>query len=421
MQNIAFREAGIYDGYEIRPDGSILRHNLTPSSARKIFRTQSGYTGKRVQSSPMPVHGYSFQVVDVSLNQDYYEQRDSAGNMATSSGPCLSTDLINPGEIQWTTQDWNALDSRALDNLNDKVRGDLDLSVDLAESHQVLKMLNTTERLERYAQSFANKSKTLRTAKALANHWLEFVYGVKPLASSIYGAANEGIRLVLNKTERFTGRASAIQRSFAPYGLACVWGGSKYFTCSGGAVKHSVTYGVDLRTQDFDLARWTSLNPVSIAWELLPYSFVVDWVYNVGGYLRNLETSLLYASRFRSGYRTALSVGNVAIKHIESTGNSTSYVRQAYTGHYRVVSISRQVLSTYPIPNLPSLKVQMGSSRLLSAASLLSQFVSDEVSSPFGARLNAKRLNRRVQREQRRLANKPGQNVSVWPPGYIHL
>jgi len=372
MQNFAFRTAGIYDGYNFRPDGSVLSHNLTPSSARKIQRTQTSYTGKRVKSNPLPVHPYSFLYIDLALQQDYYQSRNASGFRSESSGPCLSASNPALAEIPWTTNEWLIIDAQALDALNDKTRGDLDLSVDIVEAHQVRKMFNATARVEEYARSYLSKSAKYRSLKALANHWLEFTYGVKPLVSSVFGAANESIRHVLNKTERFTGRASAYQQVNSVV-ADCVFG-SKTFTASG-RIKHSVTYGVDIRTQDFDLSRWSSLNPVSIAWETLPYSFVADWFLNVGGYLRNLETSLLYASRFRSGYRTALSVGDVSIKHSESTGNASVYERQAYTGSYKVTSISRTVLSTYPSPRLPVLNARLGSSRLVSAASLLTQLL----------------------------------------------
>ncbi len=372
MQNIVYRQPGLYVGYNYRPDGSLFATNNTLSSAAKIVRSQSGYTGARPKTKPMPVHAYGLTASELRLTQVYYSSRDTAGWRSESSGPCLST-VSNSGFVVPSFDNWAGVDARALSAFTEKVRGGLDLSIDLAEAGKTIKMFNTVEKAIDYTKVFKRKYGLIKTA---ANAWLEYTYGWKPLAQAIYGAADESLRLVLNRLEHVSGRAS---EHWHPKYLSIepVWGGSTNFDVSGGSLKSSVTYGCCLTTSSgFDMSRWTSMNPASIAWELLPFSFVVDWVYNVGGYLRNLETAALYASRFHSGYRTALTVGNIGINHVRSTtGPGIAYERQAYMGSLRLVQISRTVLSSYPSPGLPSFDVRLGSSRLISAAALLGQLL----------------------------------------------
>ena len=124
------------------------------------------------------------------------------------------------------------------------------------------------------------------------------------------------------------------------------------------------------------MARWTSLNPVSIAWELTPYSFVVDWFYDLGGYLRNLETGLLYNTRFKSGYKSELYLwesDEIAPMGGTHAVGDNSWRIQACKQRTRRVQFYRTKLTSYPLPHLPRLDAKLGSSRLLSAASLLTQ------------------------------------------------
>lgn len=117
------------------------------------------------------------------------------------------------------------------------------------------------------------------------------------------------------------------------------------------------------------IANYTSLNPVSIVWELIPYSFVVDWFTNVGGYLRNLESSLLYGSDFAYGYRSDLSVQH---ETQGAAGGNNAYSEVA-AGDYLLVTFRRSILNASPTPRFPSFNPKLGTTRLLSAASLLGQ------------------------------------------------
>lgn len=387
---------------------------LVNSASHHIYRASSGYVGKRSKSHPNYPNAYHINVQEYSLENTSYDAVYANGQHDVAYGPYLSR--TNYGcEIIPGYPGGNSLDIRALDALTDNTRGDLDLSVDFAEWHQTRDMFRLSKQVEDLTRVFARKFGVLKVA---GNAYLQYIYGVKPLISDIFGAADESMRIVLNKIERYKSRATDY---YVPKQVG-MWtpNGYQYYDVVGGKVKVSISYGIMLNTAMSDLSRWTSLNPVSIAWELLPYSFVADWFLNVGGYLRNLETSLLYSNRFVSGYRTALTAADVSVeKYAKMTGNPVgSYL---FRGTYRNRDISRTVLNSYPAPSLPSFRARLGSSRLLNAASLLTTLLSSGGHPSKSAHSLAK--ERRVQSDVNRQRKRalPNTNVSYWPPGYIHM
>jgi len=269
----------------------------------------------------------------------------------------------------WTPE--SILYNEALDRLNKKARGELDLSVSAFQAKQTIRMFNVTESLLAFASRKAN------ILRRVGSKWLEWQYGWKPLISDIYSVADESLRYILNESENIEGRAS---RKFS--GSKAYQGLSQNPKVKTDKVSYTTfqacKIGVKMsRKQETNLARWTSLNPISIAWELLPYSFVVDWFYDVGGMLRATETALLYSGTFQTGYVSYLKVGKATSNDI-----GTWYKVSNQEDHtWNLVSqreektFSRTPISNWPFPRAPSLSFDLGSSRMISAAALLSQFL----------------------------------------------
>lgn len=356
------------------------RGNVSYSScaARHILFESNGYVGKRAKK-PLPIHPFMTYNDDLTFGiKEYRTYLD--GTTSSTIGPALGT---VPHSAEFVpAPDFSGVYNDALEKLNKKIRGDLDISVDLAEIHKTHQMFNATERVEAYTRLFAKKAlrgkwgAVKRTAAFLSNHWLEYTYGVKPLLSTVFGALDENLRHVINKLEHHSARA--VDYSYRPDVVKynTMWGLLGYRVFEGN-FKLSTTLGVSLTTDSFDPARWSSLNPISIAWELTPYSFVVDWFLEVGSYIRGIETSLLYSNRFRTGYRTDLfAFSGTAKQDYDYTANRIypgGY--QTATGTFKGSRINRTMLTSYPSPYLPSFQAKLGSSRLFSAASLLGQLL----------------------------------------------
>lgn len=367
MQNISFRVPAVRTHYTVSSTGVVTYMN-EQSSSRFILRSQSGYTGARPKTKPMPIHAYSLNCQDITAVQEIGDYFYSNGSKEFGTGPTLSTTVA--GATYYPAVGFSDVYNDALEKLTSKVRGDLDISIDLAEAHKTLKMFNAVEKVIDYTRTFRRRFGVLKVA---SNLWLEYTYGVRPLLGTVYGAADENLRTVINRSQRYSARASRTIKMERVV-VNTIWGPVSY-PIVGGYFKYSTTLGLDLRTDQFDIGRWSSLNPVSIAWELTPFSFVVDWFLNVGGYLRNMETYLLYANKFRSGYRTNLSVSEHQGLIVDRLNSPTEVHFSQHRCTVKHTDIQRTILSSYPAPSLPSLKADLGSSRLTSAAALLSQLL----------------------------------------------
>lgn len=279
-----------------------------------------------------------------------------------------------------TSPDWDRtlVYNMALERLNRKVRGDMDLGVSLAELHSTVRMTRALNDVFNFARG-AGRTTGIGSTRDLANGWLQFTYGWKPLLSDVFGIADESIRRVVATLEKVKATARLTltgQRNLTRYFL----GANVPSVAQGtGSQACTIVCTLEVPSSSFDLARWTSLNPVSLAWELIPYSFVVDWFVDVGSYLRNLETALLYKTRFRSGYVSELYAydGTEVLKQGLYTIPSGKLA--LLTPLVGVIQgdrrFQRSILTSYPFPRAPTFQVDLSSNRLISAAALLRQLL----------------------------------------------
>lgn len=250
-----------------------------------------------------------------------------------------------------------------LEKFNSLSRGKMDLGVSLAEAHTTARMIKSLGKFTSFA-----KLNGFGSTRDVAKGWLSWQYGWKPLMSDIFGIADESVRIVLNAVERIQTRVTL---PILDDVIVQQVGGATCNVSRKGRGKQSCTISCKLEIPSFDLTRWSSLNPVSLTWELIPYSFVIDWFVDVGSYLRNLETAMLYNSRFIVGYVSELyaweGIFDVHNKPIYPS-NRTFINTQARLRERKFV---RTRLTSYPVPRQPTFNVDLNSSRLLSAASLL--------------------------------------------------
>lgn len=316
--------------------------------------------------SPLP-HSYSSLKASGSGVYRYSSMtnpRDSGYSQLGAAEPAGYTQAV---------PDW--LYNQALDKLYGKIRGDLDLSIDAFQARQTARGFKAGDLLVDFLKD-ANKFKYIRPLERYAGAisrltgkaYLAWIYGWKPLINDYYAVLDESLRDYINHFQTFK---AAVGRQFTETCVGYVENGSQNLAPYQVQVKQSVQVSVTLDTSNLPgMANWTSLNPASIGWELLPWSFVIDWFINVGSTLRSLETALLYNQSFRSGYITQFhrSYG-------ESTGTTRqpSNIRYTAEGHWYFshVIVSRQILTALPRPSLPQLRPQLGTGRLLNGLALL--------------------------------------------------
>jgi len=289
------------------------------------------------------------------------------------------------GGAEFSVPGWDNRDAAyalALDRLNEKVRGGLDLGVDLAEAGQTRRMIKSLDRVTKFAKISRVGHGLADASRALANGWLEWQYGWRPLVQDVFDAADEGLNIILKRLRYIKARGTIPTEKSISYsgqldGVSSVPMTEKI------KGKQSCTIGMYLEVPEkrFDPARWSSLNPISLAWEVIPYSFVVDWFIDVGSTIRNFETALLYGTQFRSGYVSELLVHNSLQEHGNFTAITGGFpFEQVHEIKYFKAQLSfskfeRSILLSYPFPRPPHFKADLGSQRLLSAAALLRQLL----------------------------------------------
>lgn len=223
------------------------------------------------------------------------------------------------------------------------------------------------------AAAFARKGnwaqawKTVRgrgsVADNAANAYLGVQYGWRPLISDVQGlmkALDSKLRdekLVKVKTAIVETRSVSDYRS--PYDLNCSW----EVGCEGG-----LTFSV----KDPELATAASyglLNPLLLAWEVVPLSFVIDWFIQVSSYLQGLGATL--GLEFKTGYTTSfarLSKGSVTRPNIapsDFTGEDLKWEVNAF-------AMKREKISSWPRPKV-TIRLSLNINQLLSALALVQQ------------------------------------------------
>lgn len=112
-----------------------------------------------------------------------------------------------------------------------------------------------------------------------ANRWLQYQYGVRPLLSDLYGA------LDLFQAQMQTG-SLYVSRVSGGCGLNKTRQSGDALQIQSGTSKYTATAYFMVRNETLrSLAQNGITNPALLAWELIPYSFVLDWVLPVGAWL----------------------------------------------------------------------------------------------------------------------------------------
>lgn len=136
-------------------------------------------------------------------------------------------------------------------------------------------------------------SSPIKIAKATASAWTQLRYAVMPLVYDVQGAitaSNSSFLLatIIRGFSKLTGESSMAVTAARTYGTI-----SSVLSLSGDIqlVEKAVAYG---KVRAVDNHASTRFNRIyggdqlfSTIWELVPWSFVIDWFYDVGTYLKN--------------------------------------------------------------------------------------------------------------------------------------
>lgn len=122
-----------------------------------------------------------------------------------------------------------------------------------------------------------------------ANAWLEYQYAWKPLFQDIHGAVDDLTQGLPKRGAYFSVVRNV--RKDASSGDVVV---NPRYTVTGSG-SYSIRCKVYARMGNEQLANLSTMglvNPLAVAWELMPYSFVVDWVLPVGNVLNAITAPM---------------------------------------------------------------------------------------------------------------------------------
>lgn len=336
--------------------------NLTAKQGTS--RTLSITPGALIKGDHKKPNAWSFTIVDRKIGEKNFWQTFQYPYGTSQSGAGAGGYPSAALPTLTASDPYNA----ALGKVYDGIRGGLDLSIDLAEVHQTTKMISglagQVVDIATHLTSVGGISKTL------ANTWLQWQYGVRPAMQTIHDLVDHQIDFTC-APKVITKRASrAAERSTATSPITNCPG--KDIEKAESRIELSLSFSVS-NAERYALSTYGSLNPVSLLWELTPYSFVADWFVDVGGYLRMAETALIAGMACQGGYK---SVGTKSSRTTYAKGSSNARESWDCTASTEVKTFNRSILpATMPMPNLPSLDVHLGSQRLMSAAALLRQIL----------------------------------------------
>ncbi len=252
-------------------------------------------------------------------------------------------------------------------------------AANIASAYRNLRRGNFTKAAEdlgvpaaKRGRSRFNKDYAKRGADAAAGGWLALQYGWKPLLEDIYGSVdairrrNESPQYVTTtkRQQRLTPEARLVVTKNSGLKTTKLLYGFKRTD-----VKYGVTY-YKAPSPARTMAQLGISNPLLVAWELVPYSFVVDWFLPVGGYLEGLDAT--NGLEFYSGYRTLFSLVE-ATEIITSSGEyNEQYTDNNFTtSSFKEVYVNRATLSAFPTPAFPPFKNPVSKDHLLNGLALL--------------------------------------------------
>lgn len=216
----------------------------------------------------------------------------------------------------------------------------------------------------RYSWSISRtETQSSRIREFMAETWLEYRYGWRPLLKDVDDHARALAELSIERSNLVrwaTGKAQT-SKKFKSYDAAA--GGGLDIQEKATYDRRFVQYGVGYRISNGTFSSYDQLgigNPLEVAWEIIPFSFVADWFLPVGTFLSSLTaTSGLV---FVTGYK---SIRNVSQTDFSFQGNGKTTVsggtrygplRGGAKGQRFIMDQIRSKLTDFPTASFPGFR-----------------------------------------------------------------
>lgn len=351
---------------------------ITGSLGRRIIRIQQGWSSQTPQerASVLPyfTRNWHGRMTHQGTPQDTYYPVPDDGQVPYLQG-WGSGDIMN-----------RAMNKAYADFIDKFQNGSAQLGASIAEGREAFDMISKRSRslynayrnLRRGnlkgalgALSVQPKRKHRNVARTSSSEasalWLEYHFGWSPMLGDIYDAAGVLLNPAHQPPSPLVGfgkvmypyRSSGANSSSDSYSRKMSFEGTAKATTGGLVV---ITSFNSVERQRLGMA-----NPASVAWEVVPFSFVVDWMFSVGNVV-GAWTDLI-GTRIISGFQTRVFRGTI----IGSYGALNAF---ATPSTYRWVGAEceRKLGLAGPVLTRPRLiDVASSHTRAVTSASLLRQ------------------------------------------------
>jgi len=303
--------------------------------------------------------------VVIDLTGDYYISKDMV--IGTAFDPDPGYDNMVDKSVTSALNSLNGSDAGAGADLG-QTRKTIDefavLASKFAQTFLALRRGNFKQAYKALV-GLTGKHQTASASHGIAGLWLAFIYGVKPLMQDLYE---------LYKTyDEFMQKPQLIKghgKGMSDYSYS---GSSDRYNWKGKVSSTARTVLIAKVTNRYlhALNEAGLTNPIDIAWELLPWSFVFDWFIPVGQTLQAMTASVGLESE--GGWTTVHQTNELDVFHnVDYTGYGYGF---SEPGHYRQIgfSFTRIAYVGFPVPQFYANARPYSTVRALNAVALVRQ------------------------------------------------
>lgn len=315
--------------------------------------TESGYYGsvitsnlrnstRRVRPADLFAGATSYSAYQWSTSDGTYTIPHKISPSAKTIQPCALDSSVLSGFF-FEAPSTVGVQSR----LRSKIKSqNVNLAQSMAEYRQTSKMFSSlakdvfrTYQSLRSGRAFADFVRILqrprtKNEQSVANRWLQYQYGLKPLMSDLYGVTDALATKIRDGMYIYV-RSRTTETKFHSQKTGHL--GTDVFRVIndiGGVARYKVSDPTMKMVSQLGIS-----NPLLLAWELIPYSFVVDWMFPVGKFLSSLD---------------ALN-GTSDLRAVTFSFEKHRYVYTAASGgtaHFEGIRYSRSTSSSLALPKL---------------------------------------------------------------------
>lgn len=197
------------------------------------------------------------------------------------------------------------------------------------------------------------------THSDIGSMWLEIQYGWRPLLSDVYESQTAYAKLMDPPRTSRVEASHSIKATYSSENYYAKWTVASVMT----------QRIICIYVEDNSITRSLGLeNPLSVAWEVVPFSFVVDWFIPIGSYLDTVSSMPKLNANFLTMQRTvAITTGK---------GKAAPYLNASSNGKRTIFTRTGSSSLNVPFPGFKPLPEALSSGHIKNALALLQQVIS---------------------------------------------